>query len=86
MARRWPQDSTTATQTTTLAQRLYLFWNGSWATLITEAEPTPTPHAIPPDDTKLAQRVETFTQQGEVGRASATLTSPSKYTTSLSDL
>ena len=58
----------TASQTATLAQRLFLFWNGSWGTLLTEPEPSETPHALPPDDTKLAQRVETLTQQGEVGR------------------
>ena len=57
----------TASQTTTLAQRLFLFWNGSWDTLLTEPEPSETSHALPPDNTKFAQRVETLTQQGEVG-------------------
>ena len=86
----WTQPHSTGTDTTsqtaTLAQRLFLFWNGSWDTLLTESTPTQTPHGLPPDDTRLAERVEKLTQQGVVGRASSILTSPPKYTTNPADL
>ena len=65
-------------QTDALTDRLYLFWNGAWDMLLTDSSPPDTPHGLPPDDTKLAARVEKLTQEGETGRATATLTAPPK--------
>ena len=79
-------NDTLASQTETLNHRLFLFWNGSWDTLVSEAPPPNATQTSSLDDAQTAARVENLTSQSETGRATSTLTAPPKFTTNPADL